>query len=172
MGGCSKSICSNSSPSPSASLRLLCAPFATSTCSIHYSCSPMITSASTLCWWNATQLLLVTKRRQAWPGFPWYLPARLGCARACFNNQPGAVARAKLLEPALAMLGFAAHPVRASGQRNLAEIEPDYRLYARAGDGSSTLALCLAYPWGRYLDGKDDQRDSETSDENPGAVVV
>jgi len=82
------------------------------------------------------------------------------------------VARAKLLEPALAMLGFAAQPVRASGQRNHAEIEPDYRLYARAGDGSSTLALCLAYPWGRYLDGKDDQRDSETSDENPGAVVV
>src|SRR5437588_9941649 len=93
-------------------------------------------------------------------------------ARESFNNQPGAVARAKLLEPALAMLGFAAQPVRASGQRNHAEIEPDYRLYARAGDSSSTLALCLAYPWGRYLDGKDDQRDSDTSDENPGAVVV
>jgi hypothetical protein len=28
------------------------------------------------------------------------------------------------------------------------------------------------YPWGRFLDGKDDQRDKETPDENPGAVVV
>jgi hypothetical protein len=28
------------------------------------------------------------------------------------------------------------------------------------------------YPWGRSLDGKDDQRDKETPEENPGAVVV
>ena len=34
------------------------------------------------------------------------------------------------------------------------------------------LALCLAYTWGRNLDGKDEQRDSQTPDENPGAVVV
>ena len=34
------------------------------------------------------------------------------------------------------------------------------------------LALCLTYPWGRNLDGKDEQRDKDTPDENPGAVVV
>ena len=34
------------------------------------------------------------------------------------------------------------------------------------------LALCLSYTWGRNLDGKDEQRDSQTPEENPGAVVV
>src|SRR5207302_3148411 len=34
------------------------------------------------------------------------------------------------------------------------------------------LALCLAYKWERNLDGKDEQRDNQTPDENPGAVVV
>jgi len=34
------------------------------------------------------------------------------------------------------------------------------------------LALCLTYTWGRSLDGKDEQRDNETPDENPGAAVV
>jgi hypothetical protein len=34
------------------------------------------------------------------------------------------------------------------------------------------LSLCLVYPWDRSLDGKDDRRDSQTAEENPGAVVV
>ncbi|MBI3303667.1 MAG: hypothetical protein HYZ72_16505, partial [Deltaproteobacteria bacterium] len=38
--------------------------------------------------------------------------------------------------------------------------------------GSPLRALCLVYPWGRFLDGKDGQRDKETPEENPGAVVV
>jgi hypothetical protein len=55
--------------------------------------------------------------------------------------------------------------------------EPDYRLYApaqglRQPEDSPVRALCLVYPWGRSLDGKDDQRDNETPEENPGAVVV
>lgn len=73
----------------------------------------------------------------------------------------------ELLEPTLATLGF---QFRSAG-RGAGASEPDYRLYA-ASDGKSPLALCLAYPWDRYLDGKDDQRDKGTPDENPGAVVV
>ena len=34
------------------------------------------------------------------------------------------------------------------------------------------VALCLAYPWDRFLDGKDDKRDAETPDHNPGQRVV
>lgn len=72
----------------------------------------------------------------------------------------------------LALLGFAAISARAADSDAL---EPDYRLY----DGSSArdeqtvpLALCLAYPWGRSLDGKDEQRDQERAEHNPSAVVV
>src|SRR5713226_529035 len=38
--------------------------------------------------------------------------------------------------------------------------------------GRGPLSLCLSYTWGRSLDGKDEQRDSQTPDENPGAAVV
>ena len=81
---------------------------------------------------------------------------------------PATAVRAKLLEPVLNALGFVSQQVKPS---NVA-IEPDYRLYASQGAAGKPLALCLAYTWGRNLDGKDDQRDSETPDENPGAVVV
>ncbi len=43
---------------------------------------------------------------------------------------------------------------------------------AGGGVESRPIALCLAYTWGRNLDGKDDQRDNQTPDENPGAAVV
>src|SRR5256884_1326583 len=92
--------------------------------------------------------------------------------RETFSNQPEEVVRARLLEPVVALLGFSARPVRAS---NSGTPEPDYRLYPASAAGHATdkpLALCLAYTWGRSLDGKDEQRDSQTPDENPGAVVV
>src|SRR6266581_1708703 len=92
--------------------------------------------------------------------------------RDTFNNQPEQIVRTKLLEPVLTILGFVAQPVKSSSS---SEIEPDYRLYGRV-EASSTptepLALCLTYTWGRSLDGKDEQRDNETPDENPGAAVV
>jgi hypothetical protein len=79
----------------------------------------------------------------------------------------------QLIEPALQILGFAPRPRRTQGGR---ASEPDYRLYAPQGgerpDASPMLAVCLVYPWGRFLDGKDDQRDNESPEENPGAVVI
>lgn len=86
--------------------------------------------------------------------------------------------RQELLEPVLQILGFEARPGKKSES---SAADPDYRLYSPAGisgraPGSplqqTPRALCLVYPWGRSLDGKDDQRDKETPEENPGAVVV
>jgi type I restriction-modification system DNA methylase subunit len=71
-----------------------------------------------------------------------------------------------LLEPVLSELGF---KIKA-GAKTPDPAEPDYRLYASNGD--EPLALCLAYPWDRFLDGKDDKRDAETPDHNPGQRVV
>ncbi len=68
------------------------------------------------------------------------------------------------LESALDTLGFKA--VKANGGD-----EPDYRLYAADNPGQP-VASCLAYPWNRYLDGRDEARDAKTPDENPGARVV
>ena len=73
----------------------------------------------------------------------------------------------ELVGPVLEVLGFEAKPGKGSGTT----IERHYRLSGKAAD-ESTLALCLVYPWDRSLDGKDDRRDKETSEENPGAVVV
>jgi hypothetical protein len=74
--------------------------------------------------------------------------------------------RAKLLQPALTALGFA--PPKASENGAIYHL-----LHEGKSDGQQApLALCLAYPWGRNLDGKDEQRDGETPDANPGAVVV
>ncbi|OFV88753.1 MAG: hypothetical protein A3J75_02195 [Acidobacteria bacterium RBG_16_68_9] len=43
----------------------------------------------------------------------------------------------------------------------------------RAEDGPGPpLAVCLTYRWNRFLDGKDEGRDAETPEENPGAAVV
>lgn len=75
--------------------------------------------------------------------------------------------RRELLEPALEALGFSYKTGKKSGD---SAVEPDYRLYVAKGRG--LLALCLVYPWGRLLDGKDYERDNETPDENPGAIVV
>ena len=47
-----------------------------------------------------------------------------------------------------------------------------YLLNSSGTSGGPTLALCLAYPWDRILDGKDDRRDSETANHNPGQRVV
>ncbi|HLJ34252.1 MAG TPA: hypothetical protein VKU38_11395, partial [Ktedonobacteraceae bacterium] len=99
--------------------------------------------------------------------------------RDTFSNAPERDVQHNLIEPVLTSLGFTHQP--AQHQHNTKEIVPDYRLYAsaasaataNAGNSSNPLALCLAYAWGRSLDGKDDQRgDPSRADENPGAAVV
>ena len=74
--------------------------------------------------------------------------------------------RVTLLEPFFSELGFQLEAGRNSDDPT--EPEPDYRLTSNG----QTLALCLAYPWDRFLDGKDDRRDSETASHNPGQRVV
>ena len=68
------------------------------------------------------------------------------------------------VESALDTLGF--KPVKAAGRD-----EPDYRLYA-PDNPEKPVAVCLAYAWNRYLDGRDEARDAQVPDENPGARVV
>src|SRR6266699_224363 len=116
--------------------------------------------------------------------------------RETFSNQPEEVIRAKLLEPTLTTLGFVIKPIKI---KNTNTVDPDYKLYAAPKPPQTNrnivgtplagvlnepiapdepvaqdkpLALCLAYTWGRSLDGKDEQRDSQTPDETPGAVDV
>lgn len=99
---------------------------------------------------------------------PAYLTLReryIGSATR-FAGKPVAELKASLIEPALAALGFVPRPGKAGGGHD----EPDYRL-EKAGD-KTALALLLVYPWSRALDGKDDTRDTETPEENPGAIVV
>jgi hypothetical protein len=76
--------------------------------------------------------------------------------------------RRALLELALRELGFALDKVK---EPNDDRPEADYELRMPGGSGPP-LAVCLTYRWNRFLDGKDEGRDTETPDENPGAVVV
>ena len=82
--------------------------------------------------------------------------------RQTINTGDGA--SAPRLESALEALDFKA--VGAGGGD-----EPDYRLYA-PDNPEKPIAVCLAYSWNRYLDGRDETRDVQTPDENPGARVV
>lgn len=72
--------------------------------------------------------------------------------------------RRQLIEPALSALGFTPVP----GKR--APDAPDYVLGLDSAGGGSVA--CLAYPWDRNLDGKDEKRDTRRPAENPGARVV
>ena len=84
-------------------------------------------------------------------------------------HRPGDIGNASvtvqsLVEPTLEALGFRSMAA-SSGEG------PDYRLYA-PDDPEKPVALCLAYTWNRYLDGRDETRDAHSPDENPGARVV
>jgi len=74
-----------------------------------------------------------------------------------------------LLEPAFLLLGFGLKrdPRDSEGSPN-----PHYHLYHPENKNPESLAVCLAYPWGRSLDGKDEARDKDKPNENPGQIVV
>jgi hypothetical protein len=102
-----------------------------------------------------------------------------------FSNQKEGSIRQKLYEPVFTVLGFRFEAGKAAAS---ADHAPDYVLYhysrqlSEATASASNqqpkpqqpqpLAVCLTYTWSRNLDGKDEGRDSETPDENPGATVV
>ena len=91
-------------------------------------------------------------------------------ARPRLAGEDEATTRGKLLEPAFEALGFGWRGVDASGD---AADTADYRLYGPEDNKDGPpLALCLAYKWNRYLDGRDETRDNDRCDHNPGARVV
>ena len=89
-------------------------------------------------------------------------------ASSRFGNEPEAVLRKDLLEPVFKTLEFS---YKVGKKSDSSDYEPDYRLFQQ-GTKEKLLAVCLTYSWGRSLDSKDAQRDKETPEENPGAVVV
>jgi hypothetical protein len=100
---------------------------------------------------------------------PAYLKLRelYQAAASRFAGKDKKILCQQLVEPALEVLGFEGRPGRPASTA----VEPHYKLYSRERK-DSLLAFCQVYPWDRSLDGKDDRRDSETAEENPGAVVV
>ena len=72
-----------------------------------------------------------------------------------------------LIEPSLDSLGFAHAQVQGSDKSD----SPYYRLSSPQSK-DDVIGLCLAYPWGRNLDGRDETRGGEFVAENPGARVV
>ena len=91
----------------------------------------------------------------------------LSAARQRLSGQPTEVTRGELLEPTLEVLGFRAIPAGPATD----DARPHYFLHALEGP-DKPVAVCLAYAWNRNLDGRDETRDTETSNENPGARVV
>ena len=73
-----------------------------------------------------------------------------------------------LLEPAFALLGFS-YKKEPKGSEGFPS--PHYHLSAPGGEKGS-LAVCLTYPWGRSLDAKDESRDKDKPNDNPGQIVV
>jgi hypothetical protein len=88
-------------------------------------------------------------------------------ARRRFAGEDGPGLRQKLIRPVLEALGFRV-------ETGPGKDGPDLRLFASSSPASqSPASFVLAYPWGRYLDGKDEARDAkERPEENPGIQVV
>ncbi len=74
--------------------------------------------------------------------------------------------RRELAEPVLQDLGFAIKTRTREGYDTT-----DYELYG-PDHTEKPLAVALVYSWARNLDGKDSEHDSNSPEENPGAVVV
>lgn len=83
-------------------------------------------------------------------------------------GKPKAEILTGFFQPALEALGLTASHVSVPSNDSP---QPDFLLSVHSAP-MSPVAFCLIYPWGRWLDGKDDRRDAETPDHNPGARVV
>lgn len=96
---------------------------------------------------------------------PGYLRLRelYTSARERFARADESRVRIELIEPVLATLGFSF-----TASHGGTEV-PDYRLMPGAG---VRAIACLAYPWDRLLDAKDETRDNRRPADNPGARVV
>jgi hypothetical protein len=91
----------------------------------------------------------------------------IAAARAQFREADETALRDGLLEPVVAKLGFDLRECKPAA--NDSTRLPDYELLdPQTGE---KLAVCLAYQWGRLLDGPD-PNDRLTPDENPGAAVL
>lgn len=88
--------------------------------------------------------------------------------RKNFANKDEETLRKKLLEPVFRILGFNFKTLKPGTSSDL---KPDYELVFPE-TGKEPLAQCLTYSWNRFMDGKDENRDLHTPDENPGALVV
>lgn len=80
--------------------------------------------------------------------------------------------RHELYEPTFKELGFKYETGKVA--TDPAYERPDYYLYSphHKPKQDKPIAVALVYPWGRSLDGKDDRRDKDTPEENPGTAVV
>ena len=74
-----------------------------------------------------------------------------------------------LLEPSFGVLGFG---FRGNARNSEGSPNPHYHLFHPEIKNGEPLAVCLTYPWGRSLDGKDEARDKDKPNENPGQIVV
>lgn len=93
---------------------------------------------------------------------------RLSSARQDYSGKPEALIRKDLFEPLFKQLGFEAIANKSGAA---SDQTADYLLYAPE-DKNQPIAAALTYVWNRNLDDVDESRDSETSDEIPGAMVV
>ena len=80
------------------------------------------------------------------------------------NLAEGALTAKSATEMALEVLGFVSGTAPENNDRYL-------NLYAPE-QPEKPVAACLIYPWNRYLDGRDETRDVDSPEENPGAQVV
>jgi type I restriction-modification system DNA methylase subunit len=100
---------------------------------------------------------------------PLYLKVRevMADASHLWNGKRESELRDGLFEKLFVALGFTFKKEKGSEDDSP---KPDFLLYGKSSD--TPLVICLCYPWGRSLDGKDDQRDQDTPEENPSAAVV
>ena len=100
-------------------------------------------------------------------------------AHDTFSRLPYEELREQLISPVLETLDFIAQPSVSLKDKTHKRL-PSYTLFVKdfMGQPTSKVAICLAYTWGRNLDGYEEVADDgtsaidETVHENPGAVIV